>query len=366
MRFPNRLLIGAAAAALTAFAAAAQPAGPPTEAPPAETKAEPTQRLQDIEQTVDELLREESRPTGEQPATQQAEPPAEAPAATPQAEPQPEPQAPAAPPPRPAPAPPAAATSSAPPPPLTRAQIAALDRTVERGRLLIAIARAGIVATQDMLTRISDPGGAGIAGWIAEPAGNAMLVTFYGLGEGEAAPKAVYRANVLGGRVTSREIYLGADRPALTPIQARMARARLASDSEALRACTDQPFNVLVIPPASLGAAIDVYRVSAQAERGRVPAGGHFRSTVAADGTVETHAFANACTMLDVPPVVEGQTPRPIGLTHLTDPLPTEIHMLLAQSVGRPLLVVAGDPQRVWAVTGEAIAEVRTPARPNP
>jgi len=349
MRFPNWLLTAIAALATTAVAATAQDT-----TPPAETKAEPTQRLQDIEAAVDQALQEEQQPT-EQPAEAQPETPTESPAQP--AEPRPEP--PATTPAQPA-TPPATATPSAPPPPLTREQIATLDRTVARGRLLVAIARAGLVATQDMLTRISDPSGAGISGWIAEPAGNAMLVTFYALGEGEtAAPKAVYRVNILGGRVTSREIYLGDDRPDLTPIQARMARARAASDSDALRACTSQPFNVLVVPPTTSGAAIDVYRVSTQAERGRLPAGGHFRSTVASDGTVETHAYASTCAMLDLPPAVEGQPPRPVGLTHLADPLPTEIHMFLAQSAGRPLLVVAGEPQRLWIVTGEAIAEIR-------
>ena len=188
-----------------------------------------------------------------------------------------------------------------------------------------------------------------------------MIVTFYADGgEGEAAArKAVYRATVLGGRVTARDVFLGADRPALTPIQARMAAARAVSENAELRACTDQPFNVLVVPPAASGAAIDVYRISTPAQRGRFPLGGHFRSTVAADGTVESRGFANACVNLDAPAVAAGQQPAPIGVTHLLDPLPTEIHLLLAQTVGRPLLVVAGEPQRLWLVTGDRIAEVR-------
>ena len=210
-----------------------------------------------------------------------------------------------------------------------------------------------------MLTRVSDPNGAGITGWIAEPAGNSMLVTFYADGEADAAPKAVYRATVLGGRVTSREIFLGADRPALSPPQARMAAARTASENAELRACTSQPFNVLVVPPASPSAPVDVYRISTPAQRGRFPLGGHFRSTVAADGAVETRAFANACAMIDAPAVPEGQQAPPIGVTHLLDPLPTEVHLLLAQTVGRPLLVVAGEPQRLWLVTGDRLAEVR-------
>jgi hypothetical protein len=40
------------------------------------------------------------------------------------------------------------------------------------------------------------------------------------------------------------------------------------------------------------------------------------------------------------------------------DPLPQDIHVFLSAWTGHPLLVVAGDPQRVFAVTPEGIAEV--------
>ena len=359
MRFSKVLLT--AAAGLAAFAAAAQDS-PPAEEPPA--TAEPG--LSDLEETVDRLLDEDTIPPAQPEAPEQESAPAEtaAPAAQEAAESADSAasasEAPA--PVRPATA--AATTPSGPAPRLTRAQIATLDETVERGRLLVAIARAGIMATQDMLTRVSDPNGAGISGWIAEPAGNSMLVTFYAdPADGETGPaRAVYRATVLGGRVTSREMFLGADRPALSPLPARMAAARAASENAELRACTDQPFNVLVVPPASATAPVDVYRISTPAARGRFPLGGHFRSTVTADGNVETRNFANACTSLDASPLGEGQQPAPIGVTHLLDPLPTEVHLLLAQTIGRPLLVVTGEPQRIWLVTGDRIAEVRDQA----
>ncbi len=40
------------------------------------------------------------------------------------------------------------------------------------------------------------------------------------------------------------------------------------------------------------------------------------------------------------------------------DPLPTEIHVFLSILTGRPLVVVADDPQRLFQVTGEGIAEI--------
>jgi hypothetical protein len=168
---------------------------------------------------------------------------------------------------------------------------------------------------------------------------------------------------VLGGRVTSREIFLGADRPALTPVEARMTAARAASGSGELQACTTQPFNVLVVPPDSAAAGVDVYRLSAPARRGRIPVGGHFQSTVAADGGVENHAFASGCAEIDAVAPTPGQAPQPIGVVYPQGPLPTEIHMLLAQSAGRPLLVVTGEPQRIWLVTGEGIAQVTESAQ---
>src|SRR5690606_20170188 len=124
----------------------------------------------------------------------------------------------------------APAAPSEPPPPLTREQAGQLAAAVQRGQQLTAIARAGIIATQDMLSRISDPEAAGIAGWIAEPEGNATQVIFYAHGAEGGDPVAVYRANIIGPRVVSRDIFPAADRPALNPIEARMARARDATD----------------------------------------------------------------------------------------------------------------------------------------
>ena len=255
----------------------------------------------------------------------------------------------------------AAAAPATPPrlaPPLTRTELAALDRTAERGRLLIAIARAGILATQDMLTRISDPEGAGISGWIAEPEGNALDRHLL-CGHGDPDSKAVYRANVLGGRVVSREIFLGPDRPALTPLQARMAAARAATEGLDHRACTAQPFNVFVVPPASASAPIDVYQVTAADPARPLSARRQLPDDDRADGTVaESRGFTNACLDLEAAAPTAGQPARPIGVTHLLDRTPTEIHVFLALWSGHPLLVATGEPSRIWQVT-DRIAEVR-------
>jgi hypothetical protein len=159
-------------------------------------------------------------------------------------------------------------------------------------------------------------------------------------------------------------VFLSGDRPALNPLQARMASARAAARAIAeRRPCGGDEFNYLILPPAAIDAPVTVYQISPQTERGRFPLGGHFRTIVAADGSVaETRGFTNTCLDVDVPAPVEGQPPRPIAVTHLLDPLPAEIHVLAAALVGRPLVVVAGEPHRLFGVTAEAIGELRPSA----
>jgi hypothetical protein len=326
----TKALLGATAIALAA-SVAAQEATPPAE-PPAKQGG-----LQDLQDTVNQLQ--------DEPA------PAETPA--------PPPPAPAPPPP-PTPAPPPPAAAPQPPPaPLTRAERAQLDAAVQRGRLLGAIARAGIVATQDMLSRVSDPAGAGIAGWLAEPEGNGVTVTFYAEGAAGAPPTAVYKVTILGGRATAREVFLAGERPPLGAHLARMAAARSATAALDHRPCAGEDFNVFVVPPAAPDAPIDVYQISPQTQRGHFPLGGHFKSTIAADGSVAAQrAFTRACVDVEAAPPAAGAQASPLTVTHLMDPLPTEIHVFLAIWTGHPLVVVAGDPQRLFAVSPEGIAEV--------
>lgn len=352
MRLPMLLL---ACAAMSIAAAHAQ------DAPPAEAaKAEPG--LSDLSDTVENLQDEPPAEASDEPPVEAAleaqgevaaEPPSEAPAEAGE----PAAEAPAQ----------AEAETPAPVPagprfvePLSRAQLEQLAAASARGRLLGVIAAAGQIATADMLGRVSDPEAAGISGWIAEPAGNGVTVTFYAAPEGGAAPAVVYRANVLGTRVVSRDIYLAPEsRPALNATQARMAAARSIAAEQDHRPCGGDQFNYLVVPPAGADAPVDVYQISPQTARGRFPVGGHFKTVVAADGSVaESRGYAGNCLDLEVPELAAGARPEPLAITHTMDPLPTEIHAFLSVWTGRPLVVVAGDPQRLIGVTPQGMGEL--------
>ena len=340
-------LLSATALALVAVAAAAQPAAPPQG------------NLSGLSDTLNGLSDDNT----------QAEAPVPAPAGT---QPQPEIQPPAPPPaeqpapapspPTPAPAPPATTPPARPaiampPEPLTRAQLAELRAAAARGRLLGMIERAGRAGTQDMLSRVPDPAGAGITGWIAEAEGNGVAVTFYA--DAATGPVIVYRVTLNGGRVVNRDIHLAGTRPPLNPLQARMAAARATTARLENRPCGSEEFNVFVVPPLTADGTIDVYQISPQMQRGVYPLGGHFRTSVAPDGSVTaSRGYTATCVNITANDPAPGMRPAPVGVTHLMDPLPQDIHAFLSAWTGHPLLVVAGDPQRVFAVTPDGIGEV--------
>ncbi len=330
----------AAGAALAATAAIAQtPPAPQPESPPA--KAEPG--LSDLRGTVEGLQ--------DQPAPQPDAQPAPAEPATP-------PPATSAPAPAPTPLARPLIQRNASAFPLTPAEIATINRAAERGRLLIALSRAGILATQDLLSRVPNPQGAGIDGWIAEAEGQAVRISFFDNTEG--GPTLVYRAEVLGGRVTSRDTFLGSYHPEMSRAQARLVAARNAVEALNHTACSPQGFNILAIPPTAGGGPIDVYEISAPSQRGRFPIGGHFRTTVTGNAQAgEGHAFANACADIIVTDPPAGQQPPPVQVAAGADPLPTEIHVLMSAMSGRALTFTAGDPARQWLVAGPRIAEIR-------
>ena len=243
-----------------------------------------------------------------------------------------------------------------------------LTAAVQRGRLLFELVRAAQLTTQDMLARIADPEAAGITGWIAEREGNGTAVIYYA--DGEDGPVAVYRGQVVGARVATRDMFEGDSRPALTPTHRRMAAARAAVAGLDRKPCPDDgTFNVVVIPPASADAAIDVYKLSPQTARNRYPAGGHFLATVAPDGSIASErGFTNRCLDLELADApAAGAQPPPVAVTHLLDPLPTEIHVFLSLWMNRPLLVATGEPERVWAVREGRVGLLsNVPAIPPP
>lgn len=237
---------------------------------------------------------------------------------------------------------------------LTAEQSAELRQAVTRGRALAVFDQAARLTSADMLSRLPDPDQAGITGWVALPEGNGVTVTYYArAGDGF---EAVYRGQVLGARVTAPQLFAAGSRPALTGPALRMAAARTAAEAVENSRCGGPAFNLLTLTPESDGTVL-VYQMSPRMAADRVPAAGHYRISVAADGSIARSVpLAGACSDLVLPPVPPRQQPRPVGLTAPDAALPNELHVFLSLWTGRPIVVAAGtDPVRLWGVTGQRI-----------
>lgn len=241
---------------------------------------------------------------------------------------------------------------------LSDEQKAELQQSLLRGRALAILDQSARLTSADMLTRIPDPAGAGIAGWVALPEGSGVTVTYYA--PADEGYEAVYKAQVLSGRVTSPQVYAPGSRPPLVGSAARMAAARQAAEGVENERCGGPSFNLLVLPPEGDGPVL-VYQMSPRMEAAKVPAAGHYRIAVAADGTVgETVPLGGPCADLDLPPVPAGQRPRPVTVNARSATLPNELHVFLSLWTGRPIVVATGTgPVRLWGVTGQGVGELQ-------
>jgi hypothetical protein len=226
-----------------------------------------------------------------------------------------------------------------------------LDWALQRGRLLFEIDRAAWVTTDDLVGRVGDLGRAGVRGWTVEREGDGYSVIYFA-GDGDARA-ALYRARVDNNRIVSSQIFAEGARPQLTPVQRRIADVRATLDRIELRTCARSGLNIAVIPPDSPDAPMDFYVLTPQTRAGSYPAGGHNRVTLSASGEVLSHrAFTNSCLELTEPQGQQGRAAA-LAVTHLLEPIPTEIHVFLAIWIGLPVYVAAGE--RLWEVTGRTI-----------
>jgi hypothetical protein len=229
-----------------------------------------------------------------------------------------------------------------------------LQWVVTRGRLLFDVDRAAWVTTDDLQARVSRADLELVRGWTVERDGASFSVTYF-VGEGESRA-ALYRARVENRQVVSREVFAAGVRPLLTLLQRRLADAFVAASRIDEQPCTPARFNVAVIPPDTPDGPIDVYALTPQTNTNVFPFGGHYRATIAADGTLSAkRGFMRSC--FNMPRQEPGRDGAPAGLflTHLLDPIPTEIHVFMSITIGMPVFVGTDHPRRAWAVTGEAI-----------
>lgn len=222
------------------------------------------------------------------------------------------------------------------------ADAAALRDIQALGQRLFRLDRAAWVASDTLVAAARGRVDPRVQGWITDERDDGIDVTYV-----DATPAALYRVSVdAQGQATA----LDARPPALSPAQVAAARARVAAEAGTPASCSGL-YNPIVIPGTTPDSWL-VYLLPAARDEDTVPLGGAWRIEVRDGQPAGRRAFTHSCITLDNPPDGEG-----FAVTHLLDPLPTEIHVFWSLWADKPMLVTTS--RGTWAIAHGAIQAVQ-------
>lgn len=178
--------------------------------------------------------------------------------------------------------------------------------------------------------------------------GNLALIFYAEDDEGlfEFARFEVAESKVVGGGLVE------GDRVALSPMLTRLTTARNSAMEHAIEQewglCTRSSPNFIMLPPDE-NDIVRVFILSSTEVQGMFPFGGHYRIDIDAEGGVENaRRYTNSCLNLSARPNEDGDLPVAMGVSHLLDEHPTEIHYFQSYYVPIDVFVITdGD---VWAI----------------
>jgi hypothetical protein len=250
---------------------------------------------------------------------------------------------------------PAQARKPSPAPVVSPAEQAQLREVARRGALLYAYDQAAWQGTDDMVAKMPDYA-TRVGGWIVDGPAEALELVFFD--RDQSNPHAVFVARFAAGKLVSGRV-VGAGESGLSPERRQLVAAREAAleamDAANLPRCVEAPMNSVVLPPAAPGEPTLVYILTPQRVTNALPFGGHYLIPVDATGTAgEIRHFAKSCLELPLPSATERPQVVSLGVTHLLDPLPTEIHVFSSLAAHMPVTVGTSDG-RAWWVDGTAI-----------
>ncbi|MCM0000962.1 MAG: hypothetical protein NBV68_16420 [Erythrobacter sp.] len=238
----------------------------------------------------------------------------------------------------------AAQDAAAPAPQMTEA--AAVQQAVDLGSKIYSYDQAAWHGTDAMLEDLPGARKNGIAGWIVnEVAGGWETVFFRLAGEGyEAVWAGVYD----GKKVIRAATYAPGER-ALTPAETALVTATQLARSQRVQGCSAKPFNTVVFPTGRPDGGFYAYLLTPQEKVGEIPFGGHHRFEIVAGQIKASRKFTNSClTMASL--AADGKRPEALSISHLLDPVPTEIHVFSVYVAGLPVYVLTASNKTAWAV----------------
>lgn len=225
---------------------------------------------------------------------------------------------------------------------MSEEQAQQVQLALNRGLDLYRHDQAAWHATDAMLEDIRDLEASGIRGWVVTEAdAGSLLVTFW-KPDGDSFA-GVYSARYDGEQVKDRRELEGTS-ARLTDSQVALIRARQLTIGLELQRCANTSFNTVVLPPETEGAPILVYLLTPQTSGETVPLGGHFRFTVQDGEFVDRRPFMNSC--FDMP--LRNASTEAFVVSHLLDPVPTEIHVFSTFASRTPIFVLTTENGYIW------------------
>lgn len=227
-----------------------------------------------------------------------------------------------------------------------------LATVAARGAEIYAFDQAAWHSTDAMVAhKLPEESMRAIRGWVVEPAGDLLTVTYYGLSG--TTPFAIYVAEYRDGKVVDDRVPdAGGDR-SLSAQAVRMAAAHDVAVAQPFGACVERPFNTVTLPPRPGSNIIPVYLLTPMMKRDAYPMGGHHEVDIGPDGKLlATRDFSKSCLVMERP-----EKDATMFVTHLLDPQPTEMHVYLSLWSGNPVFVGTAKDV-VWSVNGTRIEKV--------
>lgn len=222
----------------------------------------------------------------------------------------------------------------------------AVQEALNRGLDLYRYDQAAWHTTDALMEDIADPSAAGIRGWVVVPVEKGWLVTYWRAdGEGYAG---VYSALWDGAKVRDGRKFAQEDSE-LSDQQIALIEAGGAVDPRSLAGCANAPFNSVIMPSGKASGSILVYLLTPQSSLDSVPLGGHYRFEVLDGKVVDQREFTKSCLTLSLESK-DGAELQALGVSHLLDPVPTEIHVFSALAAKMPIFVITPESDAVWAV----------------
>ena len=244
--------------------------------------------------------------------------------------------------------------------PLTPQEQAQLEANMARGDLLYAYDQAAWHVTDAALKMLPKEAPVRLKGYIVTPDPSGYRTTFYGGDKGRYFRG--YSGVWTGKDVKDAQLYPLDGTVPVTTEEARLIDARtvaLASGSEDLFLCSKSPPNTAVIPGPGPNDPISVYVLSSSTEKGVLHLGGHSRIDVKDGKVVAQRKFTNGCVTFDSNEQ-HGDGTAAFVITHVLDPVPTEIHYFSRRYMSVPLAVGTQNEMLYWLDLKDGRVAART------